>query len=288
MAATQKPKTKELEDVNTNEVLTQEHTETIERQFPENKKTKSTKPAWEIKDRIYLINNGDSPLTFTLQSRHSVRYPLLWFNQETGEQEELRYATNQNSPLVSEQKGQVTLGHIVFKDGTLNVPKEKQNLQKLLSIYHPALNKMYVEFDATVEAEDELDYIELEMEALNAAMEMDIDEAEALVRVEVGSRVNKMSSKEIKRDLLLFAKRNPSLFLELANDDNIQLRNLAIRATESGIIRLSHDNRTFTWGENDRKLVTVPFDENPYSAMAAFFKTDEGINVFKSIEKKLK
>ena len=288
MAATQKPKTKELEDVITNEVLTQEYTETTEKQFSENKKPKSTKPAWEIKDRVYLITNGDSPLTFTLQSRHSTRYPLLWFNRETGEQEELRYATNQNSPLVSEQKGQATLGHIVFKDGVLNVPKEKQNLQKLLSIYHPALNKMYAEFDATIEAEDELDYIELEMEALNAAMEMDIDEAEALVRVEVGSRVNKMSSKEIKRDLLLFAKRNPSLFLELANDDNIQLRNLAIRATESGIIRLSHDNRTFTWGENDRKLVTVPFDENPYSAMAAFFKTDEGINVFKSIEKKLK
>ena len=123
---------------------------------------------------------------------------------------------------------------------------------------------------------------------MNAAFEMDIDEAEAIVRVEVGSRVNKMSSKEIKRDLLLFARRNPSLFLELANDDNVQLRNLAIRATENNIIKLSQDQRTFMWGENDRKLMTVPFDENPYSAMAAFFKTDEGILVFKSIEKKLK
>jgi len=97
-----------------------------------------------------------------------------------------------------------------------------------------------------------------------------------------------MSSKEVKRDLLLFARRNPSLFLELANDDNVQLRNLAIRATEANIIKLSHDQRTFMWGENDRKLMTVPFDENPYSAMAAFFKTDEGVQVFKSIEKKLK
>jgi hypothetical protein len=78
------------------------------------------------------------------------------------------------------------------------------------------------------------------------------------------------------------------LFLELANDDNVPLRNLAIRATETGIIKLSQDQRTFMWGENDRKLMTVPFDENPYSAMAAFFKTDEGITIFKSIEKKLK
>ena len=286
MATTQKTKEKELENVNTNNVLTTEYTEeTVTKKTVE---VKNTKPKWEIKDRTYLISESEVPLTYTLQGKHTLRYPLLWFNKETGDQEEIRYATNQNSPLISEQKGQATLGHIMFLNGVLNVPKEKQNLQKLLSIYHPGLNVKYTEFDPTMEAEDDLDYLELEVEAMNAAFDMDIDVAEAIVRVEVGSRVNKMSSKEIKRDLLLMARRNPSLFLELANDDNVPLRNLAIRATESGIIRLSQDQRTFHWGENDRKLMTVPFDENPYSAMAAFFKTDEGIGIFKSIEKKLK
>lgn len=251
-------------------------------------KQKSLKDTWVIKDRTYIIADNYTPLTYTLQSRHSLRYPLLWFNKETGEQEELRYATNQNSPLVSQQKGAATLGHIVFDNGILNVSKEKQNLQKLLSIYHPGLNVKYTEFDPTLEAEDELEDIELEVLALNAALEMDIDQAESIVRVEVGSRVNKMSSKEIKRDLLLLARNNPALFIELANDDNVQLRNIAIRAVEANVITLSQDNRTFHWGENNRKLMTVPFDENPYSAMAAFFKTDEGIEVFKSIEKKLK
>jgi len=255
---------------------------------PKKTNQEALKDTWVIKDRTYIIADNYSPLTYTLQSRHSLRYPLLWFNKETGEQEELRYATNQNSPLVSQQKGQVTLGHIIFENGILNVPKEKQNLQKLLSIYHPGLNIRYTEFDPTLEAEDELEDIELEVAALNAALEMDIDQAESIVRVEVGSRVNKMSSKEIRRDLLLLARNNPSLFIELANDDNVQLRNVAIRAVEASIIKLSPDNRTFHWGENNRKLMTVPFDENPYSAMAAYFKTDEGIDVFKSIEKKLK
>jgi hypothetical protein len=284
MATTQK--TKELESVSVNNTSTTEYTEeTVTKKTVE---VKNTKPKWEIKDRTYLISESEVPLTYTLQGKHTLRYPLLWFNKETGDQEEIRYATNQNSPLISEQKGQATLGHIMFLNGVLNVPKEKQNLQKLLSIYHPGLNVKYTEFDPTMEAEDDLDYLELEVEAMNAAFDMDIDVAEAIVRVEVGSRVNKMSSKEIKRDLLLMARRNPNLFLELANDDNVPLRNLAIRATESGIIRLSQDQRTFHWGENDRKLMTVPFDENPYSAMAAFFKTDEGIGIFKSIEKKLK
>ena len=130
--------------------------------------------------------------------------------------------------------------------------------------------------------------LEMEVLAMNHAMDMDIDFAEAILRVEIGSSVTNLSSKELKRDLVLFAKRNPRLFIELANDENVQLRNVAIIATENNIIKLSQDQRTFTWASNDRKLMNVPFDENPYSAMAAWFKTDEGLEVYKSIEKKLK
>jgi hypothetical protein len=251
-------------------------------------KLKQTEPQnWEVKDRTYILLGPHSPLTYTISSRHSRRFPLLWFDEETKEQRELRYATNQNSPFVDEQKGEATLGHIMFKNGTLTVSKEKQNLQKLLSIFHPMLNKKYREFDAVLIAVDELDTLEMELEAMTAAKAMDIDQAEAILRVEIGSKVSKMASKEIKRDLLIFAKRNPSLFLDLVNDENIQLRNFAIKACEANIIKLSPDQRDFKWATNGKKLMTVPFDENPYSAMAAFFKTDEGIEIFQSIEKKL-
>jgi len=175
----------------------------------------------------------------------------------------------------------------MFKDGDLKVPKEKQNLQKLLSLYHPLKGRLYEEFSAVEEAADDLDILDLQIDALNAARNMDIDQAEAILRVELGSKVSSMSSKEIKRDLLLFARNNPQLFISLANDDNVQLRNVAIRAAEAGIINLSPDQRTFTWGSNGRKLMNVPFDENPYSAFAAFLKTDEGVEIYKSIDKKL-
>jgi hypothetical protein len=253
---------------------------------PKKVKVEPAKPSWEIKDRTYILKGSFTPLTLTLPSRHSARFPLLWFDEENGEQKELRYATNQNSPLVEEQKGESTLGHVMFKNGTLFVPKQKQNLQKLLSIYHPALNSKYYEFSKVEKANDDLVYLEMEIEALNAAKSMDIDQAEAILRVEVGSEVSKMTSREIKRDLMMFAKRNPDLFIDLANDENVQLRNFAIKATEAAIIKLSADQRTFVWASNGKKLMTVPFDEHPYSAMAAFFKTDEGLEIFKSIEKK--
>ncbi len=242
--------------------------------------------SWEIKDRTYLTTGNQKPLTLKIPSRHSLRHALLHYDEKTNEQRELRYATNQNSPFKDEQKGEVTLGHIVFKNGSLFVPKRNQVLQKILSLYHPLKNKIYTELDQVEIAKDDLFDLELEIDALNAAQGIDIDQAEAILRVELGSKVSEMSSKELKRDLLLFAKSNPKLFLELANDDNVQLRNFAIRATEAHIIKLADDQRTFTWASNGRKLMTVPFDENPYSAMASFFKTDEGIQVFQSIEKK--
>ena len=120
-----------------------------------------------------------------------------------------------------------------------------------------------------------------------AAKNMEIDHAEAVLRVELGSAVASLSSKELRRDLLLMARKNPSAFLAIASDENVGLRNIGIRAEEQRIIILAQDQRTFHWGSNNRKLMTIPFDENPYSALAAWFKTDEGVEVFKTIQKKL-
>ena len=83
------------------------------------------------------------------------------------------------------------------------------------------------------------------------------------------------------------AKKNPKTFLALVQDENIELRNMAIKAVEQGIIKLDNKNKDFVWAKNGKKLMKVPFDEQPYTAFAAFLKTDDGMDVFKSIQKKL-
>lgn len=260
---------------------------TVVEKTPVVKKQPVKKDDWEIKDRVYYLKGTEHPLTLTIPAKHTKKHALLWFDESLGKQRELKYATNQSSPFVDEQKGECTMGHIQFRDGTLRTTKSQVALQKLLSLYHPLRDKLYAEFKPVAKAADELDDINLELDAMTAARSMDIDQVEAILRVEKGSRVNDMSSKELKRDVLLFAKKNPALFINLAKDDNVQLRNIAIKAREAGIIKLSQDQRTFTWGSNDRKLMSVPFDENPYSAFASFLKTDEGVEIYKSIDKKL-
>ena len=241
------------------------------------------KNSWEMKDRTYFLRKGLSPITYTIRSRG-----IFWFDEEQGYERELKYTLNQKTPFVDEFKGDARLGHIVFEDGVLNVPKEKQTLQKLLSLYHPDKGRIYTEFNPVKDAEADVDILTKEIEALNIAMDLEIDLAEAILRVEQGSTVSKMTSKEIKRDVLLMARNNPMLFLELVNDDNVQMRNFGIKATEAGLLTLSADNRSFTWSNTGRQVMEVPYGEHPYSALAAWFKTDEGLEVYKNLEAKLK
>ena len=246
-------------------------------------KNKLSKDGWEIKDRVYYLKSNQKPLSRMIKSAN-----IYFFDEEKGYERELKYCQNQKTTFVDEMKGDQRLSHIIFRNGVLFVEKSKVTLQKLLSLYHPDKNKIYYEHDPIKDAVEDIEILELEADAIVIAREMDIDLAEAIMRVEKGSSVSRMSSKEIKRDLLIFARNNPALFLELAADDNVQLRNFGIKAVELGIMKLSSDQRNFLWGSNNRPVMTVPFDEHPYTALAHWFKTDEGMEVYSNIEKRMK
>jgi len=246
------------------------------------KRVEPTKPKWEIKDRVYYLKDNKKPLSYMIRSSN-----IFYFDEEKGFERELKYCQNQQTCFVDEMKGDQRLDHIIFRNGALFVEKNKTVLQKLMSLYHPHRDKLFYEFNPVKEAADDIEILELEADAIVLARDLDIDLAEAILRVELGSRVSKMSSKELKRDLLLFARNNPALFLELAADDNVQLRNFGIKAVELNIIKLSSDQRNFLWGSNDRPIMTVPFDEHPYTALAHWFKTDEGMEIYANIEKRL-
>jgi hypothetical protein len=285
---TKKQKTEEVKETyfeETEMVVEQPRVETIIVDKPKRieKKNLTLEDGWEVKDRIYKLKGNKKPLSRSVKSAN-----IHWFDEEKGYERELKYCQNQKTCFVDEMKGDQRLEHVIFRNGMLIIPKEKTVLQKLLSLYHPDRNKMFYEEKPVENAINEIAWLEMEIEALNAAQNIDIDMAEAIMRVEVGSRVSEMSSKELRRDLLLYARRNPELFLELVNDENVVLRNFGIKATEMGILKLSSDQRTFTWASNDRKLMNVPFDEHPYSALAAWFKTDEGMEIYSNIEKRLK
>jgi hypothetical protein len=282
MAKKQETKKVEIKESQIQEKVVVETTLVKEKPKRKEPTYKKAEDGWEIKDRMYRLKGSKKPLSRMIKSAN-----LYYFDEEKGYEREIKYCQNQKTVFVDEMQGDQRMEHIVFRNGMLVVEREKTVLQKFLSLYHPQRNITFYEEKPVVRAANEVDIIELEIDALTAARNLDVDMAEAVMRVEIGSKVSEMSSKELKRDLLIFAKKNPELFLELVNDENVVLRNFGIRATEMGIIKLSSDQRTFSWGSNNRKLMNVPFDEHPYSALAAWFKTDEGMEIYSNIEKRL-
>ena len=263
------------------EVVTEFYEDTVVEE-PETRERLKPTNEWEIKDRIYYLKGNKKPLSRSIKAAG-----VYYFDEEKGYERELKYCQNQKTSFVDDMKGDQRLEHIIFRSGSLFVPKEQTVLQKLLSLYHPDRNVMYEEYKPSAIAADEIDILNIQVDALIAARNIDIDMAEAIMRVEKGSDVSNLSSKELKRDLLVFARNNPKLFLELADDENVMLRNFGIKAVEGGILRLSSDQRNFLWGSNGRKLMTIPFDEHPYTALAHWFKTDEGMEIYSNIEKRL-
>jgi len=280
MAKKQKTEKVEVQEPQIQEEVVVETPPVVEQ--PKARERKKSKDEWEIKDRMYFLKGGKKPLSRSIKSAN-----IYWFDEEKGYERELKYCQNQKTPFVDEMKGDQRLEHIIFRSGNLFVEKEKTTLQKLLTLYHPHKGSIYEEYQPAKLAAEEIDILEMQVEALVAARNVDIDMAEAIMRAEIGSEVSNLSSKELRRDLLLFAKSNPKLFLELADDENVMLRNFGIRAVENGILRLSSDQRNFLWGSNGRKLMTIPFDEHPYTALAHWFKTDEGMEIYSNIEKRL-
>lgn len=250
--------------------------------IPEQKEVSVTKDIFELKDRYYHLKGDITPVAYFVKPK------FLWFDEEKEEEREIMFTENQSTPFVDEFKGEARRARLSFRDGVLHVPRNKVVWQKILSIYHPHLGKKYIERNEEAKAIDELDQMQLELDAMNLANSMDITKAESIVRVRAGSNASKMTTKEIVRDLMLFCKENPQLVIDLSNDENVEARNLGIKAVEQGFLKLTSDHRTFLWGSNNRKLFNVPFEEHPYSALVQWFKTDEGLDVYAQLENKVK
>ena len=243
-------------------------------------------PEWEVKDRVFRLKGKSANLASKwIQTKPSKKNPLQYF--DGAKNRVLRYATNFDTPFEDEQDSTAVIKSIRFKDGTLYVPAHEIGKQQFLMV-HPDYNKKWYVVDKVKEAEDEMVFLDLEFEASKLARESDFGLLEAILRGTHGSKVDDMSSAEVKKDARLLAKRNPKYFLELANDDSLQLRNIAIKAFEAGFLVLGDGGTTVVRTDNKAKIFDLGFNDNHFAKTAQFFKKDEGLALYKSIVKKLK
>lgn len=240
----------------------------------------------EVKDRTYRLKSKATPLTYLLKNRNTQYNPLMYFDGETNRA--LRYARNQKTPFEDEQDENPILEAIVFTDGFLFVEKQNRVLQEFLS-YHPENGGTFEEVDNEKDASEELDYLEMEVDALAKAKSLDIQKAESIARIVLGSRVEKMTTAELRRDIMVYARNNPSEFLDYLDDPDLNLQDLAQKAISEGLFTVRNGGRDifYNFAKNKKKLLSVPFDETAVSAMVAYLKTNNGVELLKTIENKL-
>ena len=140
-----------------------------------------------------------------------------------------------------------------------------------------------------MEATEEVDILEREIDALTAAKKLKIEKVEAIARVLLGARVERMATAELRRDVMIFARNSPEEFLHILDNSDLDLYNDAQKAFDEGYLTQRNGGREvyYNMGKNKKRMLMVPFEESPVDAVAAFLKTDEGIDFLKVLEKKL-
>ena len=245
----------------------------------------------QYKAKSYRLKQGQSPLSYMLASRHSSRSPLLHFNEETGVNEPLRYARNQKSPFENEQDGNAILEPIVFEDGMLSVGKENQVLQQFLAL-HPSNGFVFEEIDKERDAAAELEWVEYELEAQIEAKKItkDISKLTQICRVLMGNAVENMTTAELKRDILVYAKNNPDDFLDTLNDPMLELMDDVYQFFNTSLLTLKNSGKDVYYNlpNNKKKMLTVPFGEDVNFIVASFMQSDDGLEVYKLLKNKIK
>ena len=239
-------------------------------------------------DKVYKLVKDSAPLSYMLPTRHTSQFPLLYFDEEAGTNRALRYARNQKSPFEDEQDGNVVLEPIIFEDGFLSVPRTNPVLQQFL-FYHPSNGMAFQEVNEERDATAEVERLNSEVDALLAARELTVEQVEMISRVLYNRDVTKISTSELRRDILVYAKNRPAEFLDIVNDPTLKLQATVSLLFEKGFLAFRKNQKEvwFNTNTNKTKMLNVPYGEDPMFIVSSFLQSDEGIENYKLLEKLL-
>ncbi len=242
----------------------------------------------QTKDKVYVLNQSKTPVSFFIQSRSNKRRQLLYFDEDKGVNRALRYSKNQRSIFEDEQDGTAILEPIVMEDGKLTVAKNNPMLQQFMDTHPDNVANgglLFYEFDQQKIAEENVNNLNLEVDALIAARSLDIDKMKSIVRIYLDSDVDRMTIAEIKHEVLLFARNYPQDLLDAIDDPDIEVNDIASRAfNEAYVTFRAGKDIHYNLKNNKKKILTVPFGEKKEDMFMSWLKSDDGIEFYQYLE----
>ena len=147
---------------------------------------------------------------------------------------------------------------------------------------------MFQEVDAARDANEEVEWMDYVLQAQVTAHDLTIEKLSSLGRVIFGQKADKMSTAELKRDMMVYAQQDPQDFLDTINDPMVELQDEVVQFVSAGLLMINDKKVNFNLPGNKKKLMTVPFGEDAHYILASYMQSDEGLEVYKLLKKHLK
>lgn len=97
------------------------------------------------------------------------------------------------------------------------------------------------------------------------------------------------STAELKRDLLIFARKDPYGFMDILEDPTLKLRSQVQSFLDNGILSTRKKNKEvwFNTSSSKNRMLIVPYGDDYIDSIVSYFKTDDGIDALKMLESNL-
>ena len=130
-----------------------------------------------------------------------------------------------------------------------------------------------------------METLNLEVDALIEARQLSVEQAENVGRVIFNQDISRMTTAELRRDILVFAKTQPKDFMMLLQDPALKMNATIQGFFDKNILQLRNQKKEvwFNTPSNKKKMLNVPYGEDPIYMVSSFFESDDGIEVLKHL-----
>mgnify|MGYP000193745714 FL=1 len=215
-----------------------------------------------------------------------IKSEVTIYSEERGGIQAIRYCPNEPSIFRAEQSEYARREHVMFRDKLLMVPKTKPNLQEFLD-NHPdnAANGggVFKLIDKNASAEELLEKEFSQHEAVSLVRDKSVDEL-LPVAMYLDVNINQRNA-EIKRELLIEAKSNPTKFIQLFDNPQVKCRSAVMQAVDFQILNSKQDG--MYWYDTNRLIVSAPVGTQAIEVATRFFMTEKGATAYERVLEQL-
>lgn len=249
----------------------------------------SIKKTSSVKRRI--ADESSAPVMYVIPQGGGVwcKVPsvnLQTFDKETNTVREIRYCPGENSIFKDEQSEYSRTEHIVFREKNLFVPPQKPNLKAFLDA-HPANKanggRLFEKVVKEAKSEKIVDDEFLIHDAISLIKNKSVDELLPLA-MSLNISVDQKNI-EIKRELVLMAKRNPQKVLDMYGNPLVKARSTIKQAFDFQIV--DENGGAVVWYDTRKMIISVPVGQDKVETLTRFAMTDSGASVLSEIERQL-